>query len=428
MQAANADDDGTAPAQVVAAAAATAAAATAAAKAAAKVAKAKATRARNIAEAKKLPTRAAGRAATKPLEEYESEEEEESESDDEDDDDVDDDDDDSSLDVAREAVPKKVAAATAPKASTRAEVARAEARLEKARAAATSAQKQADATRKKAGAEATPSALGSQHQRLTELKSLRDGGLMTEEQWKAAVDKVMGISGSVEKKKDDLVSVEDTTSKAMRELKAVVTSWVGTLSAPALCAELWDAVQSTTDEWLRMELLRLSTSSASRRAFRDLFLKAGKGITPPVLLQDSSPGDDGGRAILRVCARDFLRHLAAAVCTSNSVAQNPKQGRVALYEEYRSLLNEDQTVVHGAVFNMARKKLRNSLGAKPDDGDDDDEEEQPWKRFRSETFPKKGGNKGKANKADNKEYPPAVWNRMTQKEKSAVLSARRKKQ
>ena len=79
-----------------------------------------------------------------------------------------------------------------------------------------------------------------------------------------------------------MVSVEDTTSKAFREMRAVVASWVGSSSSPALCEALWDALASTTDEWLRLELLHLSSSTATRRAFKDAFLSAGKGKTPLV--------------------------------------------------------------------------------------------------------------------------------------------------
>ena len=145
------------------------------------------------------------------------------------------------------------------------------------------------------------------------------------------------------------------------------------------------------------------------------------------MLNNGVNGDDEGRSILRTCGRDFLRRLAAALCCSNSMAQNKGQNREECYEEIRSLLNEDQKFVHGAIFNLAAQKMRRGGGggAKGESKEEDDEDDfPPRKQSRKENNKNKRESK-KKDRESNHDVSPSVWAKMSAKEKSAHIKKRK---
>jgi len=146
--------------------------------------------------------------------------------------------------------------------------------------------------------------------------------------------------------------VEDSASKAERDVKAMTEALIGTMQRPFLGGEAWLVfVGKSGTGILRDEVVRLCSTSPSRRAFSALFRQAGQGVTPPCLL-----GDTPTHVFARHGAREFLRRVGLAVCLSLMLLQQPnleKEGARRMLE--RVVDQDDNTRLANGLLTSVSK-------------------------------------------------------------------------
>ena len=188
--------------------------------------------------------------------------------------------------------------------------------------------------------------------KLTELKECLHSKLITQEQYNTAVLAVVTPGStavtpteSAEASVVGVTSLEDANSKALRELRTLMVSWMGGQSAPFLGGVLWDAFQGTTDEWLRLQLQQVAGSTESGRAIMAMFVSAGRGVVPVALT-----GQGEGHRLMCLLVRDWLKKAAAVKGTSILASRSPHVNRAELHLQVLALLEEDEHAVMSSIF------------------------------------------------------------------------------
>ena len=146
--------------------------------------------------------------------------------------------------------------------------------------------------------------------------------------------------------------VEDSASKAEREVKSMVESLIGTLQAPMLAGEAWLVfVGESGSGHLRDDVVRICTASPQRRAFAALFRQNGAGTTPPCLT-----GDTPTHVFARHGAREFLRRLALSVTMDLMLAEQPGMEKERTRRLLERVLDQDdnQRLANGLLTSISK--------------------------------------------------------------------------
>jgi hypothetical protein len=152
---------------------------------------------------------------------------------------------------------------------------------------------------------APPAAQDAQEAALVRLLRLKKEGLMSNDSYEAAVraELLLPPAAAVAVNAPaPRVALEEAATTADRQIATIIRSWSGSVDAPLIRAEFWVAL---TGDALTPHLAQLVTTfKASKRLnskFLALFVSAGEGVTPALLL---GPGED--KDLLRLSARQFI--------------------------------------------------------------------------------------------------------------------------
>lgn len=146
--------------------------------------------------------------------------------------------------------------------------------------------------------------------------------------------------------------LEDSASKADRDLRALLTNLVGTFSAPTIAGQAWEYFQGTSGSQSAVEEIRTACSSSpARRAFAAAFRLAGNGVPPKDLL-----GDGPTFVFARHGAWDLLREIAAivAVDVTSSRAADIDKG-IFRRNVLRALDPDESTALSTALLTSIAK-------------------------------------------------------------------------
>ena len=153
-------------------------------------------------------------------------------------------------------------------------------------------------------------------------------------------------------------TIEDTTSRARREMKQRFDRWCGTPQAPCMKDELYDAVcgNGYADEELRIALSRIMGKSlCSRHIFRELHT-AGPGKVPASLVGEG-PSFETARVATRHWLTKVAAEFAASIMIRNHIENATDRNRKSTVAQLKALFSDGQLADTAVVLATGLKSF-----------------------------------------------------------------------
>jgi hypothetical protein len=202
--------------------------------------------------------------------------------------------------------------------------------------------------------------------KLAELKECKEKGSISDSEYTAARAALLQISPPAA----TTIAVDNELSKQQKELRAMVSKWIGTISQPSISGELWDALcVGTADDQLRVQFAKITSKDLRRREIIALFTAAGKGKSPEALV-----GNTPTHGLAQRSARDVLLQLVAALCVSQTMerTRGSNAERFRMFGETLDLIADEDTAKNATTLLANIRGSRSAFSQSKRDREEED--------------------------------------------------------
>lgn len=207
--------------------------------------------------------------------------------------------------------------------------------------------------------------------------------------------KILGLAEPQTATTATTVTQEDPTTRAAKEIRAAISSCIGSVGCPRMGKRLYDSTfTQAVDETVRTSTTATLAGSPLQQHFAEVFRLAGAD-TVPTCLEGSTPS----ATVARLAAREWLAQVVGPFCAWEMWKSCPSTNRAAASSRIIAQIRDDDANSTGFVLLSNINKIGKQSGA---DGLDNRaaEEEQRRKRQRDQQtltnqHPGRGGGGGR---------------------------------